>query len=156
MPERTPRKTVGAGHGPAETHLLRELMRIQQLLVAGFFRRTGMASSRFALLRLLAVAPDSCGVTSLARRVGIDAAAVTRQLQAMEKEGLVSRKTDPGDGRRSLVALSPKGKDVFAGFHRHGHELERRLAGCVPARDLAVAVSALSAIRIHLERIDDE
>lgn len=149
-------KPHDAGHDRTETHLLRELMHIQQLLAAGFFRRTGMASSRFALLRLMAVSPDGCGVTSLARRVGIDAAAVTRQLQAMEKEGLVSRRGDPGDRRRSLVALSPRGKVVFAEFHRRGHELERRLEGCMPAHDLAVAVSALSAIRIHLERIDDE
>lgn len=156
MAERKTGKAFGAGHDRTETHLLRELMHIQQLLAAGLFRRTGMASSRFALLRLLAVAPDGCGVTSLARRVGIDAAAVTRQLQAMEKEGIVSRRDDPGDGRRSLVTLSPKGKEIFAGFHRRGHELERRLEGCVPACDMAVAVSALSAIRIHLEKLDDE
>lgn len=149
-------KAVDAGHGPTETHFLRELLRIQQLLAAGFFRRTGMASSRFALLRLLAVAPQGSSVTSLARRVGIDPAAVTRQLQAMEKEGLVTRTADPSDRRRTLLALSPKGEDVFAGIHRRGHELERRLEGCVPAHDLAVAVSALTAIRIQLERMDDE
>src|SRR5512137_2005549 len=88
-------------HTGDEPHLLREIVRAHQVLMAGFSREVGMPASRFALMRVLA--DGDAGVTDLARRLGVNAAAVTRQLQEMEAEGLVRRRADPGDGRRSYV-----------------------------------------------------
>lgn len=141
----------GAGRGPGETHLLRELMRTYQVLMTGFSRNVGMPASRFLLLRLLANAEADCGVMDLARALGINAAAVTRQVQALEAEGLVVREGDARDGRRCRVALSDEGRARFAEIHARGHELERRLAESIPQAELDGAAATLARIRAFLE-----
>jgi DNA-binding MarR family transcriptional regulator len=141
----------GAGHGPGETHLLRELMRTYQVLMGGFARNVGMPASRFLLLRLLANAEADCGVMDLARALGINAAAVTRQVQALEAEGLVVRAGDARDGRRCRVALSEAGRARFAEIHARGHALERLLAERIPQEELDAATATLARIRAFLE-----
>ena len=85
------------GHRGDEPHLLREVFRTYQVLMSGFARKTGMPASRFALMRLLALAERDLGVTDLARHLGIDSAAVTRQVQELERERLVGRRVDSRD-----------------------------------------------------------
>src|SRR4030042_962676 len=75
-------------HKSDEPHLLREIIRTHQVLMAGFSREVGMPASRLELMRLLASADGDVGVMELARHLGINAAAVRRQVQGMEGEGL--------------------------------------------------------------------
>jgi predicted Rossmann fold nucleotide-binding protein DprA/Smf involved in DNA uptake len=78
-----------------DPHLLREVMRLHQAMMAGFSRQTGMTATRFALMRLVARAGDAgIGVMDLARRLGVNAAAVTRQVQDMEQDGLIRRRPE--------------------------------------------------------------
>jgi len=91
-----------------------------------------MAASRLALLRLCRLGSD-LGVMDLARQLGVNAAAVTRQVQELERERLVRRRADPKDGRRSYVSLSSKGKGS-SGDHDRSHELERSLSSVISAR----------------------
>src|SRR5512137_617214 len=85
-------------HRGDEPHLLREILRTYQVLMAGFARKTGMPASRFALMRLLALSEGDVGVTDLARQLGINTAAVTRQVQELERERLITRRADSRDG----------------------------------------------------------
>jgi hypothetical protein len=77
-------------HRGDEPHLLREVFRTYQVLLSGFARKTEMPASRFALMRLLANSEGDVGVTDLARQLGINPAAVTRQVQELEREGLTT------------------------------------------------------------------
>ena len=61
-------------------------------------------------MRLLADADGDVGTMELARQLGINPAGVTRQVQELEGEGLVRRRADPNDGRRTCIRLSPKGR----------------------------------------------
>ncbi len=138
-----------------ESQLLREIVRTNQVLVGGFSRLVGMTASRVALLRLLAIAaPEGAGILKLARQLGINAAAVTRLVKAMEAERLVLRRADASDGRRTCITLSAKGTRTFERLHRHGHELERTLGSIITARDMAVAVKVLTSLRTYLENLD--
>jgi DNA-binding MarR family transcriptional regulator len=49
-----------------------------------------------------------CG--EIAAKLAVDASVVSRQLSALEGDGLVSRRPDPADARVSLVALSATGR----------------------------------------------
>ena len=108
-----PKGIHGLRHRGDEPHLLREIIRTYQVLMAGFSREIGMPASRLALLRLLAVTQSNMGVMDLARKLQVNAAAVTRQVQELERKGLVRRRADPKDGRRNYVSLSPKGRKLF-------------------------------------------
>jgi len=145
------RITEAIHHRGDEPHLLREIVRTHQVLMHGFSKEVGMPTSRFALMRLLSVTDDRVGVMELARHLGINAAAVTRQVKAMESEGLVQRHTDPRDRRRSHLKLSPKGLEVFEEIHDRSHELERSLASVITADEMAIATTVLSKLRIFIE-----
>ncbi|SNT51470.1 DNA-binding transcriptional regulator, MarR family [Asanoa hainanensis] len=48
-------------------------------------------------------------VSALAARLNLDGSTVTRQVGAMEREGLIAREADPSDGRGTLVSATPSG-----------------------------------------------
>jgi DNA-binding MarR family transcriptional regulator len=48
-------------------------------------------------------------LTELGTQVGTSLPSVTRQIQGMEREGLVLRQADASDGRVALISLSTKG-----------------------------------------------
>jgi DNA-binding MarR family transcriptional regulator len=139
------------GHRGDEPHLLREVFRTYQVLMSGFARKTGMPASRFALMRLLALSEGDVGVTDLARQLGINSAAVTRQVQELERERLITRRADSRDGRRSYVRLSVKGRKLFEEIHERTHELERSLFGVIGDKEMRSAALVLSKLRTFVE-----
>jgi len=139
-------------HTGEEPHLVREIVRTYQVLMSGFSREVGIPASRLALMRVLASSlPDAVGIMDLARILGINAAAVTRQVKEMEEENLVIRRSDARDGRRSYLKLSAKGFKVFKRLHARGHELERSLSSSIRPEEIKVTVDVLSRFRSFLE-----
>jgi DNA-binding MarR family transcriptional regulator len=153
MVEQGSRHAEGLRHRGGELHLLREVVRAYQALMAGFSRQTGMPTSRFALMRLLALSESDLGLADLARQLGIDPAAVTRQVQELEAEQLVRRRADPRDGRRSYIRLSPKGRRKFEEIHERSHDLERSLSSALGAEAMAAAATTLADLRTFIERL---
>ena len=140
-------------HRGDEPHLLREVFRTYQVLSSGLARQTGMPASRFALMRLLALSDGDIGLADLARQLGTNPAAVTRQVQDLEAEHLVKRRADAVDGRRSYITLSPKGRRRFKEIHERTHELERSLASALGTEEMAAAAATLASLRTFLERL---
>lgn len=138
-------------HRGDESHLLRDILRTSQVLMNGFSRKIGMSASRLALLRLLAVTDEDIGVMDIANRLGINAAAVTRQVKEMEKEGLIKRRNDPRDRRRNYVDLSSKGRGLFEYIHMRSHELEHALSMIISAEEVATTVTVLAKLREFVE-----
>jgi len=134
-------------HRGDEPHLLREVVRTYQGLMTVVSRELGMPASRFALMRFLAVAETEVGVMDLARQMGVNAAAVTRQVQELERERLVRRRADPKDRRRSYLSLSPKGQRLFEQIHGRNHELERSLSSVLGAEEMRTATMVLTKLQ---------
>jgi DNA-binding MarR family transcriptional regulator len=139
-------------HKGDEPHLLREVMRVHQALLNVFSRRVGMPASRLALMRVLAESnSEDIGIMDIARSMGVDAAAVTRQVKEMESEGLVERHPDAKDGRRRYVKITERGFRFFEQIHRRAHEFERELGSLASSEDIAAALRVLSQLRGALE-----
>jgi DNA-binding MarR family transcriptional regulator len=133
-------------------HLLHEIMKVYQALLGIFSREVGMPSTRVALLRFLAIShPNRIGVMDLARRLGVNAAAVTRQVKEMEVERLIARFPDSKDGRRNYVKLTPEGVQILEKMHKRSHEMEARLCKAIDPDDLATAIRVLSQVRVASE-----
>lgn len=62
------------------------------------------------LLHKLDVAGDALRITALAEMLGVDAPTVTRKIQQLERDGLVSRHPDPDDKRATQIALTTAGR----------------------------------------------
>ena len=122
------------------------------MLLAGFSRATRMPASRFAVMRLLVGPERELGVTEIARQLGTDRAAITRVVQDLEREGLVRRRSDERDGRRSHIGLTPEGREAIERVHERLHELERALAPTVGAQEMRNAAVTLAKLRAFLER----
>lgn len=147
-----PDDVPGLHHAGGEPHLLREIMRTHQALVSVFTRKVGVPGARLVLLRVLAKChPDAVGIVDLARRLGVNAAAVTRQVKDLEEKGMVARSHDNHDRRRSLVKLTSKGLRTFRQIHERSHEFERSLGAKVAAKDMATAARVLAEVRTALE-----
>ena len=140
-------------HTGKETHLLRGIVRTYQVIMTGFSRKMGMPVSRVTLIRLLAIAEEEVGIMDLSRRLGINAAAVTRQVKELEAEGIVRRRADSRDGRRSYIRLSPKGRRLFAAIHDRGHELEEKLSSVISIEEMKATVAVLEKLRGFIENM---
>ena len=128
-------------------HLAREVVHTYQVLIAGLSWKLGMTASRFALMRLLWAADRDVGVMDLSRRLGVNAAAVTRMVQELEGERLVQRRADPKDARRNYVRLSPKGRKVFGVVHNLSHEFELSLSSVISDEERTIAIAVLAKLR---------
>lgn len=75
-------------------------------------RSLGVTEPQYRLIWALAALQGPLGatVTSLARRLRVTGAFVTTEVNKLLKLGLVSKKSNPGDGRSVLVKLTSKGE----------------------------------------------
>jgi DNA-binding MarR family transcriptional regulator len=69
----------------------------------------GLRRSDASVLKVLMKDGEQRG-GEIAGKLGVDASVVSRQLTALEADGLVSRRPDPADARVGLVSLSADGK----------------------------------------------
>jgi DNA-binding MarR family transcriptional regulator len=83
-----------------------------------FTRVAGVDIDQAGLAVLYALHGQKTGlrVTEVAARLGIDAPAVTRKAQQLERLRLVSRTADADDARASRLLLSPDGRRVLRRF----------------------------------------
>lgn len=137
-------------HLRSSPHLFRELVRTHQALIDAFDREVGMSPARVGILRELAVHGEMGG-TELARALGVTAAMVTRRVQELERDGLVARRADERDGRRTWLSLSDQGRAFFEVLHERAHAIEHALAEELGQDDLAAATRVLAALRAVLE-----
>ena len=76
---------------------------------------------------------DEPTATELGRELGLDAGYLSRMLRGFESRGLVVKTRSPADGRQSHLALTPRGRKVFAPLDaRSAEEVATLLAGLPP------------------------
>ncbi|MGA3353965.1 MAG: MarR family transcriptional regulator [Acidimicrobiales bacterium] len=104
-----------------------------------------------ALLYMLLAHGDS-RVTGLADRLGVDAPSVTRKVQQLEKEGLVTRRADAEDRRASCIQLTASGRRTLESVLKARRAwFDRVLEGWEEA-DLLAFASMLSRFANSLEQ----
>ena len=72
----------------------------------------------------------------LATAVGIREATLTHHLNAMEADGLLTRRRDPGNRRVHVVELTEAGEDAFARLRDAAVGFDRRLRRGISAEEL--------------------
>ena len=88
----------------------------------------------YLLARLLEVT-GPISLKDLACRLGLDATTVTRQVAAMEAQGLVNRRSNPTDGRVNLIELSRRGEGKMRAEQRSRRACVTGLLAEWPDRD---------------------
>ncbi|TDC91017.1 helix-turn-helix domain-containing GNAT family N-acetyltransferase [Actinomadura sp. 7K507] len=85
-------------------------------------------------------------VLALRRALGLDPGYLSRMLARFEADGLAERTRAPGDGRRQIVRLTPRGREVFAMLDERSVADIRGLLGDLPAGDRRRLLAAMRAV----------
>lgn len=110
--------------------------------------RAGLsASAGFLLNRVSREGPAR--LTTLATREGVSQPSMTQLIQRLERQGLVTRRADPDDGRVALVAMTESGKALLDDRRRTRRErLNVLLATLSTEEEFALWLAAHVALPI--------
>jgi len=72
----------------------------------------GLSEGKFVVFVLLKDATDGLSPFEIAEQAGVTRATVTGLLDGLERQGYITRRGMKDDGRRLVVRLTPRGKDV--------------------------------------------
>jgi DNA-binding MarR family transcriptional regulator len=89
---------------------------------------------------------DARTVSALGAAVGSKPATMTGVLDRLERRGLISRTTRPGDRRAVVISLTGEGARAAAVIERTLHDIERRALADLPADAVAAARAVLQAL----------
>jgi MarR family transcriptional regulator for hemolysin len=73
----------------------------------------------------------------LAAAIGIQGATLTHHLDGLERDGLVTRRRDPGNRRMHVVELTEAGDALFHRLRKTAMSFDRRLRSGISEGDLA-------------------
>jgi DNA-binding MarR family transcriptional regulator len=122
-----------------------DLLDLVSLVVRGLSGNRDLSLTAIATLGLL-LREGPQRITVLAAVEGVSQPSMTQLVQRLEQRGLVTRESDPSDGRAALVILTSAGKAALA--HRREQNAERiaMLLGDLPQADVDAFGDALATV----------
>jgi DNA-binding MarR family transcriptional regulator len=134
---------------PADHSLLNyQITRAYRALLIGFERWVGITPARYRVLFLFQAA-DELSQAFLQQQLGLDSASITRQVKALEADGLVRRRADPVDNRFTLVSLTDQGHKAVHTYIPLAVAFGEKLQEGCSAAEIAVANRMLEIIRVR-------
>lgn len=114
--------------------------------------------AEYLLLRTLADLGAS-SIGDLADALGLDPSTVGRQVAVLEREGWAARVADPVDRRRTIVEMSPAGREAMRRTSRERRRHTREMLGDWPEEELRTLAEMFArynaaVARHHLGRED--
>jgi len=94
---------------------------------------------------------DASELADLRRVLNIDAGYMTRILARFETDGIATRERSRADGRRQVIALTDRGREVFEMLDQRSGEEIRALLSRLTEDDQGRVIGAMGAIRRVLE-----
>jgi MarR family transcriptional regulator for hemolysin len=88
--------------------------------------------------------------SGLAKQLRIEGATVTRHLDRLEREGLVTRSRDPEDRRQISVRLTPEGKLLHRRLRAVARRVDERVCEGLSDRDRSDLERVLERIRRNI------
>ena len=94
--------------------LVTSIMRLQQIFLAradAVLRPLGLTFARYEVLMLLSFSRlGALPLGKISERLQVNAASVTNAVDRLESDGLVTRRSNPDDGRGTLAGLTASGR----------------------------------------------
>jgi len=114
-------------------------------------RDVGQTNARWSALHWLADAPGGLIQSELAERIGVAGPSLVKLLDALEAQGLVSRRSAPGDRRANVVLMEAAGRRALAEMDRIAEALHAEVFAELSDADLRTALSVLERLALSLD-----
>lgn len=116
-------------------------------------RHLDLTQARWHVLLELKKADKMLSQKDLAARIGIEPPTLVRQLDDLERRGLVRREAIEGDRRVNAVYLTEAAGPVLDAILEIAEQVRREITGGLSRDDLATATRVIAHIN---ERLDDK
>lgn len=113
----------------------------------------GTSHARFQVLSIVWNAPDGLQLNELAARASVHPTTMTSTVDRLERDGLIERRSLPGDRRTILAVCTPKGRKLYEQAHAKLAAIEYGLAE-VDVRTIRNLLNGLDKIARILESQD--
>lgn len=114
--------------------------------------KTGQTRVRWETLFAIAAAQGPTRASDVARRMEVQWPALVRNLDALEHDGLIARKSDPADNRSRIIELTAAGHEVIAQVRATLDPARARLLVGMSDAELAQIIALVGEIRDRLEQ----
>ena len=115
----------------------------------------GGSRSTWLVLMSLKNSP-SFNQRQLAEAVGIQEATLTHHLNAMERDGLITRRRDPQNRRVHILELTDKGETAFHSMLQVVIGFDRKLRGRLSDEQIEQLRALLAALRVNVSGNESE
>jgi homoprotocatechuate degradation regulator HpaR len=139
---------------PFDQSLPMALLRAREAVMRGFrrlLRTHGLNEQEWRIMRALMEA-DELEIGELATRVFILKPSATRTVKNLETRGLVRRSRPSSDQRRSVIALSDKGRALFDQLAPFSEQEYARITQRIGRRDMDELYELLGRVTDALNR----
>ena len=129
---------------------LHKLRCVEQNLTKEFENSTGFSLTRYEILIYLDEKKQSLQ-TEIAEHIGIDPAAITRQLKILEKEGFVTRDRNAENAREIIVTLTDYAKSELKICKQKHKDNPCNIAVSISKREIEELMQILESIEEKLQ-----
>jgi DNA-binding MarR family transcriptional regulator len=122
-----------------------DLLELVSLIIRGLSENRDLSLTAAAVLGSL----DRRGshrITALAVAEGVSQPSMTQLVQRLEQRGLVTRASDPSDGRVALVSLTDEGRAVLADRRARNARRIADVLADLPEPEIHALAGALAAV----------
>lgn len=133
---------------PIGLRLARTAKAVSQSFDAALAEAGGSLSTWLVLLSLKTMPTGN--QSELAEAVGIQGATLTHHLNAMERNGLLTRRRDPDNRRVHRVELTETGEATFRRLRSAAVAFDRRLRTGLTEREIARVASLLDRLQANV------
>lgn len=113
----------------------------------------GIGVVEWRVLAMLAV-EDNIPANRICQVVGLDKAAVSRTLQALEKKGYISSLSDKEDARRMVLSLTPAGHALYTDVWKVASQREQLLLATLSPDEISAFVKTLNEMHAQLDAVN--
>lgn len=130
----------------ALTWLVLPAGRAWQRAAGATLTQSGLPLAAAAALLTVERLGDGVRQKDVAEEAALDPAAIARSVDQLEKEGMLSRKTDARDARAKTLHLTPSGRQLAARLNAELDEVRKSILASVSDKDGQCAVRVLLSL----------
>ncbi len=112
---------------------------------------SGLTKSGWAVVYWLSRSPEGVTQGQLAEQIGLETSTLTRQLDGMERQGWIERRSVSGDRRLKLVLLSDQGRARMQALQPVAETLREELLADISEAELEAAVKVLQRVQARFD-----